>query len=441
MPSDNEKLSSSSSSLGNDRSESSDMINDQHMKSMNEEMLQEYMQESRLDHMDMESARASFSITDASIRSLLIDDSDMDNYDSRRNSLTLDMIYNTPEIMGITGGSSSDDKIDGDGRQSSIRSIQLGGESDAENENSMSLSWLSPASQALGSSLSRISSPLSQRKGGIDPLPFGDETDARFVDAQLPLHEIPQQVGAEWEGETARGHDDARLDNEEFMSFNHIDFENAFDAGASTQNSSAFIDDKRQKSIRFAEVVSQPIEDQDGNDDDKSEISLSTYDVFHDRRYSADGGSSKDQSASTTEATDDDTSDVGSDDHSESSEDPEKEKEKELKRGMLYAAFGAGLFAFVGWGFKKLFNNNNDTVEAAMNVGQEGAGHATEAALSNAVDVADAAREIADVAQAVQSTSDIMNASMSSSMTTSQSNFAFAGVGGAGNNAAASAAQ
>ena len=444
--------STTSSSLPNsisflevrDGGESSDDASDLGMASMNEEILQAYRGGDQHQHRDMESARASFSITDSSLRNLLLDDSDRSSNDFSRNSLTLEMIYNTPELLGIDG-SSSNGSGDNPPKRTSLQLSEVFGDNDTEEKRQTSPGWISPASKAIGSSLSRIAS-FGKGNKGVGSLPF-DETDGNFVDAKLPLHKSDHRLDDEWEGERIQGDieyesaERIRFEDEDFMNASQIDFENVLN-GASATLSRSELDDDRPRSIRFADVLARPMDEQDNNDDDRSVVSLSTYDVFQDGRCDA-VGDSKDQSATNTETTtsnEDDSSDVGSDDLSESSKDPEKEKEDELKRSMMYAAFGAGLFAFIGWGFKKVasrLSKNDDTLEAALNIGQEGAGQAADAAISNAVDVADAAREIVDVAQAAQSTSDIMNASM----TASQSNLALAGAGGAGNNAAASAAQ
>ena len=122
------------------------------------------------------------------------------------------------------------------------------------------------------------------------------------------------------------------------------------------------------KKIRFAPTLATNIEDVDNS-------SLNTLDVFDDN-LDQDGSSSHLSSFADED-----------DEESIASEESKESQEGNIKRQMLYALGGVGLFAFVGFAFKKIMNrlSNDQDLDAGADV-------------TNVADVADAASNINDVA-------------------------------------------
>ena len=159
-----------------------------------------------------------------------------------------------------------------------------------------------------------------------------------------------------------------------------------------------------KKTIRFAEDVVFPdgVENKTmvstqylfDNLSDDSGVSEESLDLF--------GTNLKDElfTASSASVTSIDSGSVISDE--DESVDAVKEEERRLVRSMMYAGFGAGFFAFVGWGFGKIMNrvrSSNDVdigadvaetaIDTAANQASEAVIHAaSEAAMQGTEQVA-----------------------------------------------------
>ena len=96
--------------------------------------------------------------------------------------------------------------------------------------------------------------------------------------------------------------------------------------------------------------------------EDSGGISENSFDLFGTDTKKGKPGSSGKLSSGSGTATSSDTGSVISDD-----EDSVKEEERKIVRSILFAGAGAGVFAFLGWGFGKLANKfkSNDIDDIA----------------------------------------------------------------------------
>jgi hypothetical protein len=129
------------------------------------------------------------------------------------------------------------------------------------------------------------------------------------------------------------------------------------------------------KTIRFAAQIATPM-----GEFLASQTSLQSLDIFEGGDADGMDGSSSLQSSIINDEEDDDESFV-------SATLEEEDEETKIKRQMMYALGGVGLFALIGLGFKKIANafSKNDEPEVGLDI-------------TNAADVADAAANVNDVA-------------------------------------------
>ena len=142
-------------------------------------------------------------------------------------------------------------------------------------------------------------------------------------------------------------------------------------------------DDGRQKTIRFADDVIFANEyDIMGTMGDSGGLSEGSFELFGGDESSRKNSSKLfgDDSEAETE-----TGSLISDEDDDDDIDSVKEEERKIMRSMMFAGFGAGFFAFVGWGVGKLMNRtrSNDVApedfvqgaeQVAQSAGAQGAG-------------------------------------------------------------------
>ena len=154
-----------------------------------------------------------------------------------------------------------------------------------------------------------------------------------------------------------------------------------------------------QKTIRFAPQIATPMGEDSASTSHhmmmmmKSETSLQSLDVFDTGQLGLGGGSHHTDGSGSSGNHNSGLSSYNDEDEDDNSfvsaVSEEDDPDKKIKRQMLFALGGVGLFALVGYGFKKIMNafSKDDT---DLDAGADFA--------HNAVDVADAAANANDVA-------------------------------------------